>query len=285
MNCNCNNINNNDVQSAGTVRIKHVFGNVLRLAIPLDIIILTQENGVVSQTQQSFYPNTSYPVIVVLRKGNIRYEYTASVNGNVVSIEDTGTIAVGIYQVEVLCKNDAGEPMRYMVRAVVQIVDATVEAGIEAGVEFDAESYTLDGGVFLYAKGEDGVGISEITETAAEGGHLITVTLTDGRETTFTVLDGEGTLPSDIVRDADYTHTDNNFTDEEKEKLGVLENYDDTSLSQRVSGIESGTSGLSNRISALEGSSVTHWVGTMSQYEAIAEKDENTLYFIYEEND
>lgn len=38
------------------------------------------------------------------------------------------------------------------------------------------------------------------------------------------------TNDNDFVSDADYTHTDNNFTDAEKLKLGSLVNYDDTEI-------------------------------------------------------
>lgn len=177
-------------------RIKHVYGNVLRVAIPLDVINITQDDGTIVQTQQDFYPNTDYPTNIVLRKnGGISYTFDATVDGDVVSFEDMGTIAIGTYQVEVLCKNDAAEPMRYMVRSVIQIVDATAEAGIEAGVEFDAESYTLDGGIFLYSKGEDGRGIVNISvdESGASGGvNTVTITYTDGTTSVFHIRNGIG---------------------------------------------------------------------------------------------
>lgn len=44
--------------------------------------------------------------------------------------------------------------------------------------------------------------------------------------------------PADLVRDAAYQHTDNNYTTTEKDKLAGLENYDDTALSARVSANE-----------------------------------------------
>lgn len=40
------------------------------------------------------------------------------------------------------------------------------------------------------------------------------------------------------VQDEDYVHTDNNYTDGEKEKLDDLENYDDTEIRQRVTNAE-----------------------------------------------
>ena len=41
-------------------------------------------------------------------------------------------------------------------------------------------------------------------------------------------------LPSDVVQDSAYIHTDNNFTTEEKVKLSGLNNYDDTEINSRI---------------------------------------------------
>lgn len=53
-------------------------------------------------------------------------------------------------------------------------------------------------------------------------------------------------LPSDVVQDSNYIHTDNNYTTTEKTKLAGLENYDDTDLSNRVSQNESDITNLQN---------------------------------------
>lgn len=45
-------------------------------------------------------------------------------------------------------------------------------------------------------------------------------------------------LPSDVVKDSSYVHTDNNYTTSEKNKLAGLSNYDDSVLSERVTAIE-----------------------------------------------
>ena len=41
-------------------------------------------------------------------------------------------------------------------------------------------------------------------------------------------------LPSDVVKDSNYVHTDNNFTTTEKEKLSGLSNYDDTEIKNLI---------------------------------------------------
>lgn len=186
MACNCNN-------TAEVPKIKHVYGNVLKVAIPLDVIEVTSVNGETVSTTTEFTPNSSYPVTILLKKGATMYPFQADVEGNVVSFEDPGTLPIGIYQLEVLCRNDQGKPMRFMVRSVIEIVDATIDAGIEAGVEFNAESYTLDGGVFLFAKGDKGdgiAGISVVESDEDDGYNVITITLTTGEEVTFHVKNG-----------------------------------------------------------------------------------------------
>jgi exopolyphosphatase/pppGpp-phosphohydrolase len=45
-------------------------------------------------------------------------------------------------------------------------------------------------------------------------------------------------LPTDVVKDSNYVHTDNNFTTAEKEKLENLVNYNDTALTNRVVELE-----------------------------------------------
>lgn len=41
---------------------------------------------------------------------------------------------------------------------------------------------------------------------------------------------------SNFVSDANYIHTDNNYTEEEKTKLGSLVNYDDTAIKKQIAG-------------------------------------------------
>lgn len=174
-------------------KIRQVHGNMLIVGIKLDLAVVTVMNGNVSKTKEDFYPNTDYPVSIVLKKGSSRYPYSASVNGNVVSFEDPGTLPVGVYEVEVLCRNAQAQPCRYMARSVIEIVDATIEAGIGDGVEFDSESYLLEGGVFLFAKGDKGDGIAGISVDESDeddGYNVITITLTTGETVTFNVKNG-----------------------------------------------------------------------------------------------
>lgn len=191
-------------------QIKHVYGNVLRIAIPLQQTTRTLVNGQETEVTSDFYPNPNFPTKVVLRgSGTIRYEYTATVVGNVATIEDKGDIRIGTYQVEVLCNDENGEPVRYMVRQIIKIVDATIDAGIEAGIEFNVETYTLDGTVFFYAngdkgdkgdKGDQGVSVESVeqiqTSTESEGVNIVRVTLSNDTTSDFEVRNGKAITPT-----------------------------------------------------------------------------------------
>lgn len=137
--------------------IRHVFGNVMRVAIPLTQRIRTLVDGHETETETEFYPNISMPMSIVLfRDGNYRVSYTPTVDGNVVTLTDNGTLPAGMYNVEVLCYDQSEQPCRYMVKSKIQVVSATKDAGIEAGIEFDSTDYVLDGAVYFYAKGDKG---------------------------------------------------------------------------------------------------------------------------------
>lgn len=140
---------------ATTTRIKHVYGNILRVAIPLTMRTRRMNDGVVTEEEEDFYPNPAYPVNVDLYKGGgLHKSFVATMDDNVALFADEGETPIGVYQVEVTAHDMEGNPVRYMVRAIIEVVDATIDAGIEAGIEFNAETYNLEGTVFYYAKGE-----------------------------------------------------------------------------------------------------------------------------------
>lgn len=137
--------------------IKHVYGNVMRIAIPLTQRIRTLSDGIESEEEEDFYPNIDLPMTVVLTRGDAtQFEYTPEVEGNMLSFKDNGELPTGTYSVTVLCYDDQEQPCRYMVRSKIKVVFATKDAGIEAGTEFDSVDYVLDAAVFFYAKGDKG---------------------------------------------------------------------------------------------------------------------------------
>ena len=91
-----------------TTEIRHVFGNAMRVAIPLTMRVRTLSDGVETETEEDFYPNLSYPIeIRLMRDGGYQKSYTPDVSGNVVTFTDDGTLPLGLYQVAVLCKGEA----------------------------------------------------------------------------------------------------------------------------------------------------------------------------------
>ena len=194
MNCNCNNENNK------TALIKHVFGNVLRLAIPLTLRTVSLEDGEIVSTDTDFIPSNEHPVRVEFtkEKGITKVVIDAVMrDGNVACVEDEGTIPIGTYAVTVTCKDNNAKPYRFKQRTVLTVTDYTADAGIQKPVEFEVKEWYLDAAIFLALKGEDGVGIQDIqTQSSMEVGGVNTVTfiLTDGRTRSFTILNGSGSV-------------------------------------------------------------------------------------------
>ena len=56
---------------------------------------------------------------------------------------------------------------------------------------------------------------------------------------------------NNTVQDANYVHTDNNYTTEEKTKLASLENYDDTEVKEDIVDIQDDISNLNADITDL----------------------------------
>lgn len=206
MNCNCNNKNN----SMKEAKIKHVFGNVLRIAIPLTLrtveLVDVDVDGEIEQqaqvTDTDFIPSSDYPVNVVFNKGAVKVSLTAQMrDGNIAYVEDKGKISVGTYDITVTCNDNDGNPYRFKQNTILQVVDATADAGIETPIEYEVITWYLDAAIYLVMKGEDGVGIEDIiTESSGEIGGVNTVTfvLTNGETRSFTILNGSGSVDSDF---------------------------------------------------------------------------------------
>lgn len=216
-----------------TTRIKHVYGNVLKLAIPLTLRTVTLEGGTVEVSDTDYTPSNRYPVVVQFVNGPLKYELDATIRDNYIAVvEDKGTIPVGTYAIVVLCRDNNGDPRRFKQRCVVEVVDVTADAGIEIGVEFESQEWLLEGAIFLAVKGEDGldgVGIESITtdETSISGEYnQVTFHLTNGTSYTLNVRNGESTeqtLPANVVIDERYVHTDNNYTNADKQKVSNID--------------------------------------------------------------
>lgn len=204
--------------------IKHVYGNVLNIEIPLTVKIVTLEDGETSEREEPFYPDMAQPVKVKLNnKYSTGLTYDAEVTGNVLHISDKGNIRTGKYNVTVTCMGQDGNPYRYMCKDAIEVVNATADAGIEAGVEFDVETYTLEGAVFIdYTSGE------QVQSDWAESNPDSKAYIKNKPDLSDFATQGdlaevEGkipVLPENIVTDEEYVHTDNNYSDEDKAKVG-----------------------------------------------------------------
>lgn len=204
--------------------IKHVYGNVLNFEIPLTVKIVTLEDGETSEREEPFYPDTTQPVKVKLtNQYSTGLTYDAEVTGNVLHIEDRGLIRQGKYGVTVTCTGQDGNPYRYMCKDAIEVVNATADAGIEAGVEFDVETYILEGAVFIdYTSGEQ-VQADWNERNPDSKAYIRNKPDLSDFATQGDLAEVEGkipTLPEHIVTDEDYVHTDNNYSDEDKAKVG-----------------------------------------------------------------
>lgn len=78
---------------------------------------------------------------------------------------------------------------------------------------------------------------SEIQENTkfkkTKSGYIVSI---NGKETELTLPTKTSSLENDsnFVSDANYIHTDNNYTEEEKTKLGSLANYDDAAIKEQI---------------------------------------------------
>ena len=90
--------------------------------------------------------------------------------------------------------------------------------------DFNNAFYTIENDVKNKVDKEDGKGLSTEDFTTAEKNKLA------GLENYV--------LPSDVVKDAKYVHTDKNYTTEEKEKLARLENNDDEQVVKNAENID-----------------------------------------------
>jgi len=195
MNCNCNNINGS---STDNTQIRVVYGNVLRLAIPLTVRTVEIVDGEIEFTDTDFIPSSDYPVNVVLSKVATKIHFEATMqDGNVAYFEDKGTIPVGKYDITVTCKDDDGNPYRFNQRTVIEIVNSTIDAGIEQPIEYEVNTWYLNAALYLALKGKDGVGIFDIQIQQSDvvgGENIVTFILTDGTTHSFSVLNGAGSV-------------------------------------------------------------------------------------------
>ena len=102
-----------------SIKIKGVYGNYLKVEIPLQRVTRSMVNGQVVATKTDFYPSADYPIRVRLQRSDLAGKgriFTPTVNGNVITFTDSGTLLRGIYHIEVRCCDNGGIPYRYIAR-------------------------------------------------------------------------------------------------------------------------------------------------------------------------
>lgn len=235
MECNCI----NKGTSLVAPKIKHVQGNVLRLAIPLTLRTVEMNGNEMEYTDTDFIPSSDAPVKVVLSKDAFKMPIDATMkNGNVAFIEEKGKIPVGTYDITVTCSDNQGNPYRFKQKTVLQVVDTTSEAGIVSPIEYEVETWYLDPAIYLALEGR---GIEDIiTESSSEigGFNYITIILTDGTERTFSIMNGSGSVdeelninsPSPIANKA----VTKKFNEVEVEMTNLFGDVDYDSIEKRI---------------------------------------------------
>lgn len=84
---------------------------------------------------------------------------------------------------------------------------------------------------------------------------------------------------SDFVSDANYIHTDNNFTTAEKKKLGNLANYDDTAIKKQIAGKQDKLSTAQlNNISAVPNKQDKLTTEQLNNISAVPNKQDKVTY-------
>ena len=134
--------------------IKWIFGNALKLALPLQKVTVTPEGKV---TEDYDVPAGSI-VKIYLQSPFLKEEFTPTIeDGNVAVFEDDGTLPVGHYSVTIEVTEPDGTPRRSKWPWVVIIYDNNT-AVLDAFDDFPdyAEGEIIESAVFYFAEGPQG---------------------------------------------------------------------------------------------------------------------------------
>lgn len=139
MNCNCtNNVSANNAENTNGTKIKHIFGNVFRLGIPLVKHIVSISDGIKNTEDIDLLPlMNDAPITVVFDKSFVKFEYIGTIEDGYIVVEDKGKLPIGTYSITVLATDNNGDPLRYKENLVLQIVDTTAEADYNETIDYD----------------------------------------------------------------------------------------------------------------------------------------------------
>lgn len=116
--------------------LKHPQGNPLELLLPLGKMTVTVMDGMEQRNITRLDVDITKPIRVELIAGVKRHKYDVTVENGFAVINDNGTLPVGVYRVEMFCRDLENHPMHYVKKTVVEIIEATDEGGVYETDEF-----------------------------------------------------------------------------------------------------------------------------------------------------
>ena len=122
--------------------IQHIRGNYICMKMTLTERTVTTVNGVTEESDSSIVPSKNAPVKVLFSQGYDSVALDAEfMNDGRVKVEDNGTLGIGKYSIEILCRDISGHPLRFKKKTTLNVVDATAEGGQYNTDEFDVIAY------------------------------------------------------------------------------------------------------------------------------------------------
>lgn len=106
------------------------------LLIPLGKMTVTVMDGMEQRNITRLDVDITKPIRVELIAGVKRHKYDVTVENGFAVINDNGTLPVGVYRVEMFCRDLENHPMHYVKKTVVEIIEATDEGGVYETDEF-----------------------------------------------------------------------------------------------------------------------------------------------------
>lgn len=131
-------------------KIYWVKGNTQPLLIPLEQEVMTPNEEIV---REPYYPDEGAVVKVILESTFRRFEYTPTVNGNLLTFTDAGTLPCGCYDVVVKVDNPNGTHFRSKWNHQIVVTDDNVRT-LQEWDEFKDQEVEARAAVFFFAKGD-----------------------------------------------------------------------------------------------------------------------------------
>ena len=129
-----------------------VRGNTQALLIPLEQEVIPQEGEIETVP---YFPEEGAVVTVLLTGRLRRYSYSPTIDGNLLTIQDNGTLPAGCYNVEVIVQNPDGSSFRSQWDNQV-VVTTQNDSVLTEWDEFKQQDVQARAALFFFAKGDKG---------------------------------------------------------------------------------------------------------------------------------